>query len=161
MEVLLAFTILFAGASWGILRTRVGLALQAIREDEDVAEAQAVSTVPCKVMTYALAGAAAAGTLSGGERQMLAIAGGLMSHPRLLTLDEPSVGLAPAVVLLLYEVVRKLNRHGLKILLVEQNVQHAIELAERTFVLEGGRIALSGGGELKDNDEVRRAYLGL
>jgi branched-chain amino acid transport system ATP-binding protein len=105
--------------------------------------------------------AAAAGTLSGGERQMLAIARGLMSRPRLLMLDEPSLGLAPAVVLRLYGVVRELNRQGLTILLVEQNVQHAIELAERTFVLEAGRIALSGGRELKDNEEVRRAYLGL
>ena len=105
--------------------------------------------------------AAAAGTLSGGERQMLAIARGLMSRPRLLMLDEPSLGLAPAVVLRLYGVIRELNRQGLTILLVEQNVQHAIELAERTFVLEAGRIALSGGRELKDNEEVRRAYLGL
>ena len=104
---------------------------------------------------------AAAGTLSGGERQMLALARGLMSHPRLLMLDEPSLGLAPAVVLRLYGVVRELNRRGLTILLVEQNVQHAIELAERTYVLEAGRIALAGGRELKDDEAVRRAYLGL
>ena len=104
---------------------------------------------------------AAAGTLSGGERQMLAIGRGLMSQPRLLMLDEPSLGLAPAVVLKLYGVIRELNRQGLTILLVEQNVQHAIELADRTFVLEAGRIALSGGRELKDNEQVRRAYLGL
>jgi branched-chain amino acid transport system ATP-binding protein len=104
---------------------------------------------------------AAAGTLSGGERQMLAIARGLMSQPRLLMLDEPSLGLAPTVVLRLYDVIRELHRRGITILLVEQNVQHAIELAERTFVLEAGRIALSGGRELKDNEQVRRAYLGL
>jgi branched-chain amino acid transport system ATP-binding protein len=104
---------------------------------------------------------AAAGTLSGGERQMLAIARGLMSQPRLLMLDEPSLGLAPAVVLKLYGVIRELNRGGLTILLVEQNVQHAIELADRTFVLEAGRITLSGGRELKQNEQVRRAYLGL
>jgi branched-chain amino acid transport system ATP-binding protein len=103
----------------------------------------------------------AAGALSGGERQMLAIARGLMSQPRLLMLDEPSLGLAPAVVLRLYGVIRELNRQGITILLVEQNVQHAIELAERTFVLEAGRIVLSGGHELKDNEQVRRAYLGL
>jgi branched-chain amino acid transport system ATP-binding protein len=104
---------------------------------------------------------AAAGTLSGGERQMLAIGRGLMSQPSLLMLDEPSLGLAPAVVLKLYGVIRQLNARGIAILLVEQNVQHAIELAETTFVLESGRIALSGGRELKDNEHVRRAYLGL
>lgn len=103
---------------------------------------------------------ATAGTLSGGERQMLAIARGLMSRPRLLLLDEPSLGLAPAVVLKLYDAIRALNRQGITILLVEQNVQHAIELAERTFVLEAGRIVLSGGRELKEHPEVRRAYLG-
>jgi len=103
----------------------------------------------------------AAGTLSGGERQMLAIARGLMSRPRLLMLDEPSLGLAPAVVLRLYGVIRQLNQQGLTLLLVEQNVQHAIELAQHTFVLEAGRVALSGGRELKDNEQVRRAYLGL
>ncbi len=103
----------------------------------------------------------AAGTLSGGERQMLAIGRGLMSQPRLLMLDEPSLGLAPAVVLKLYGVIRQLNQRGITILLVEQNVQHAIELAERTFVLESGRVTLSGGHELKENEHVRRAYLGL
>ena len=104
---------------------------------------------------------AAAGTLSGGERQMLAIGRGLMSQPRLLMLDEPSLGLAPTIVLKLYEVIRQLNERGITILLVEQNVQHAIDLAERTFVLESGRITLSGGRELKENEHVRRAYLGL
>jgi branched-chain amino acid transport system ATP-binding protein len=104
---------------------------------------------------------AAAGTLSGGERQMLAIARGLMSQPRLLMLDEPSLGLAPAVVLKLYAVIRQLNRRGITILFVEQNVQHAIELAETTYVMESGRIALSGGRELKENAHVRKAYLGL
>ncbi len=104
---------------------------------------------------------AAAGTLSGGERQMLAIGRGLMSQPSLLMLDEPSLGLAPALVLKLYGVIRQLNESGITILLVEQNVQHAIELAETTYVLESGRITLSGGRELKDNEHVRRAYLGL
>ncbi len=104
---------------------------------------------------------ATAGTLSGGERQMLAIGRGLMSQPRLLMLDEPSLGLAPAIVLKLYGVIRQLNQRGITILLVEQNVQHAIELAEMTFVLESGRVTLSGGRELKMNEHVRRAYLGL
>ena len=104
---------------------------------------------------------ATAGTLSGGERQMLAIGRGLMSQPSLLMLDEPSLGLAPAIVLKLYGVIRQLNERGITILLVEQNVQHAIELAETTFVLESGRITLSGGRELKMNEHVRRAYLGL
>jgi branched-chain amino acid transport system ATP-binding protein len=128
------------------------------------ARAQASSTLSDVIALFPILGErlrAAAGTLSGGERQMLAIGRGLMSRPRLLMLDEPSLGLAPAVVLKLYGVIRQLNQQGITILLVEQNVQHAIELAERTFVLEAGRIALSGGRELKDNEAVRRAYLGL
>jgi branched-chain amino acid transport system ATP-binding protein len=128
------------------------------------ARAHARSTMDDVVGLFPVLGArlhSAAGALSGGERQMLAIARGLMSRPRLLMLDEPSLGLAPAVVLKLYDVIRALNRQGITILLVEQNVQHAIELAERTFVLEAGRIVLSGGRELKQNEQVRRAYLGV
>ena len=102
------------------------------------------------------------GTLSGGEQQMLAIGRGLMSRPRLLMLDEPSLGLAPLMVATLFDIVRRINQAGVTILLVEQNVQHALALASRAYVLENGQIALSGSGpDLLANPAVRRAYLGL
>jgi branched-chain amino acid transport system ATP-binding protein len=101
------------------------------------------------------------GTLSGGEQQMLAIGRALMARPRLLLLDEPSLGLAPLIVRQIFEVVRELNRaHGVSVLLVEQNAYHALKLAHRGFVLVNGRITLSGtGAELLANPEVRAAYL--
>ena len=102
-----------------------------------------------------------AGTLSGGEQQMLAIGRALMARPRLLLLDEPSMGLAPVLVEQIFETVRTINRQGVTILLVEQNAAMALAIASRGYVLETGRIALEGGaGELADNPEVRRAYLG-
>jgi branched-chain amino acid transport system ATP-binding protein len=102
------------------------------------------------------------GTLSGGEQQMLAIGRGLMSRPRLLMLDEPSLGLAPLMVAALFDIIRRINRAGVTILLVEQNVQQALALASRAYVLENGQIALSGSGpDLLANPDVRRAYLGL
>jgi len=102
-----------------------------------------------------------AGTLSGGERQMLAIGRALMSDPRLLMLDEPSLGLAPMVVDQTFRVIQELNRQGVTILLVEQNIQHTLQLAQRTFVLETGRVVLAGGPELRENAHVRTAYLGI
>jgi branched-chain amino acid transport system ATP-binding protein len=103
-----------------------------------------------------------AGTLSGGEQQMVAIARGLMSCPRLLMLDEPSLGLAPRVVAEIFEVIRRLNEDGLTVLLIEQNVKHSLALADRGIVLENGRIALAGTGEaLLSNEHTRRAYLGI
>jgi branched-chain amino acid transport system ATP-binding protein len=104
-----------------------------------------------------------AGTLSGGEQQMLAIARCLMGQPRLVMLDEPSLGLAPVVVEDVFRVVRELNeRDGLTIVLVEQNVAQSLTLAHRAYVLENGRIVMSGGGaELLADDRVRRAYVGL
>ncbi|MBI4013456.1 MAG: ABC transporter ATP-binding protein [Candidatus Rokubacteria bacterium] len=103
-----------------------------------------------------------AGTLSGGEQQMLAIGRSLMGGPRLLMLDEPSLGLAPLVVDRIFEVIRAINAQGVPILLVEQNVQRSLAIADRGYVLEQGRVALSGpGGELLVRDEVRTAYLGL
>ena len=103
-----------------------------------------------------------AGTLSGGEQQMCAIGRGLMALPRLLVLDEPSLGLAPVVVLQILEVVREIRRRGVAVLLVEQNVQHALQLADRAYVMENGRITLEGAArDLLGNEEVRRAYLGL
>jgi branched-chain amino acid transport system ATP-binding protein len=103
-----------------------------------------------------------AGTLSGGEQQMLAIARGLMTMPKLLILDEPSLGLAPIVVNEIFRVVEKINHEGMTILLVEQNVSQALSLSSRSFVLEEGRIALSGRGkDLLADPHVKKLYLGL
>ncbi len=103
-----------------------------------------------------------AGTLSGGEQQMLAIGRGLMSDPVLLLLDEPSLGLAPIVVRNVFEVIAQIRKQGTTVLLVEQNVKQALSIADRAYVLENGRIALQGSGqELLDRDDVRRAYLGV
>jgi len=103
-----------------------------------------------------------AGSLSGGEQQMLAIARALMGRPKLFLLDEPSLGLAPKIVDSLLETIKRLNEKKMTILLVEQNVDRALELASRGFVLESGRIALSGTGqELLANEHVRKVYLGL
>jgi branched-chain amino acid transport system ATP-binding protein len=103
-----------------------------------------------------------AGTLSGGEQQMLAIGRCLMGAPELAMFDEPSLGLAPAVVQTLLRTIRDLNRDGLTCVLVEQNVAVSLRLARRAYVLENGRVTLSGDGEaLLADDRVRRAYLGL
>jgi len=103
-----------------------------------------------------------AGTLSGGEQQMLAIARGLMTIPKLLILDEPSLGLAPIVVNEIFRVVEKINHEGMTILLVEQNVSQALSLSSRSFVLEEGRVALSGRGkDLLVDPHVKKLYLGL
>ncbi len=102
-----------------------------------------------------------AGTLSGGEQQMLAIGRGLMSEPRLLILDEPSLGLSPLLVEEMFTLIGRLNRDGLAILLVEQNVVQSLAIAHRAYVLENGRIALSGNAdELAENPELRKSYLG-
>jgi branched-chain amino acid transport system ATP-binding protein len=106
--------------------------------------------------------AQAAGTLSGGEQQMLAIGRALMALPRLLMLDEPSLGLAPIVTREIFRIVREINRAGTTILLVEQNTRQALGLSRHGYVLENGRIVLVGSGaELLANEHVRRAYLGL
>ncbi len=103
-----------------------------------------------------------AGTLSGGEQQMVAIGRGMMAGPKLLMLDEPSLGLAPLLVEEVFRVITEINRLGVTVLLVEQNTQHALTLAHKWFVMELGRIALSGSGkELLANSNVRKAYLGL
>jgi branched-chain amino acid transport system ATP-binding protein len=102
-----------------------------------------------------------AGTLSGGEQQMLAIARGLMSEPTVLLMDEPSMGLAPLMVQEIARTIRSLREEGATIVLVEQMASVALQLADRAYVLETGRVTLSGGGrELADNPEVKRAYLG-
>jgi branched-chain amino acid transport system ATP-binding protein len=103
-----------------------------------------------------------AGTLSGGEQQMVAIGRGLMGRPRLLMIDEPSLGLAPKVVERVIDVARAINRDGTSILLVEQDVLVALEAADRGYVLENGRIALTGpAADLARDPDVRRAYLGV
>lgn len=102
-----------------------------------------------------------AGTLSGGEQQMVAIARGMMARPRLLIFDEPSLGLAPIVVRDMFEVIQTINREGISVLLVEQNVQQSLKLANRAYVLENGRVVLEGSGtELLNDQRVREAYLG-
>ena len=101
------------------------------------------------------------GTLSGGEQQMLATARGLMADPKLLMLDEPSMGLAPVIVEMIFETLERLNKQGITILLVEQNAAMALQVAHRGYVLEIGRIALEGTGkELLVNEQVRKTYLG-
>ena len=102
-----------------------------------------------------------AGTLSGGEQQMLAMSRALMSHPKLMMLDEPSMGLAPILVDQIFEIVKELHKAGTTILLVEQNARKALQVADRAYVLETGSITLSGtGAELASSDAVKKAYLG-
>ncbi|HHG8775470.1 TPA: ABC transporter ATP-binding protein [Raoultella planticola] len=101
-------------------------------------------------------------TLSGGEQQMLAIARALMSRPKLLLLDEPSLGLAPLVVKQIFQILRELTQQGMTLFLVEQNAHHALKLSDRAYVMVNGQIQLSGTGrELLNNPEVRNAYLGV
>ena len=102
-----------------------------------------------------------AGTLSGGEQQMLDMGRALMSHPKLLMLDEPSMGLAPILVEQIFEIIKELNDAGTTILLVEQNAEMALEVSDRAYVIESGRVSLSGTGEeLRNSDTIKKAYLG-
>ena len=101
-----------------------------------------------------------AGTLSGGEQQMLAVARALMSHPRLIVMDEPSMGLSPIYVNEIFDIIQKINGDGTTVLLVEQNAKKALSIANRAYVLETGNIVLSGdAGDLLNNDQVKKAYL--
>ena len=103
----------------------------------------------------------AGGTLSGGEQQMLAVGRALMARPKLIMMDEPSLGLAPLVVRDIFSIIRQINRQGVTILLIEQNANMALKVADKAYVMETGRITMSGTGrELLDNDAVRAAYLG-
>ncbi|MBP3539408.1 MAG: ABC transporter ATP-binding protein [Oscillospiraceae bacterium] len=102
-----------------------------------------------------------AGTLSGGEQQMLAVARALMSRPKVIMMDEPSLGLAPLVVKGIFDIIRKINEQGVTVLLIEQNANMALKIADYAYVLETGRISLSGtGAELLANEQVKKAYLG-
>jgi branched-chain amino acid transport system ATP-binding protein len=101
-------------------------------------------------------------TLSGGERQMLSIGRALMSHPKLLLLDEPSLGLQPSIVTRIFEIIRKVHEQGVAVLLVEQNVHQTLAITQRTYVLERGRVALEGrSDELMGNDYIKKAYLAI
>lgn len=102
-----------------------------------------------------------AGTLSGGEQQMLAMGRALMSHPKIILMDEPSMGLSPILVQQIFDIIKELNQAGTTILLVEQNAEMALRIAHRAYVLESGRITLSGTGEaLLQSDAIKKAYLG-
>ena len=102
-----------------------------------------------------------AGTLSGGEQQMLAVARALMSHPKLMMMDEPSLGLAPLIVQDIFNIIKEINKQGVTILLIEQNANMALRIADQGYVLETGRISLSGTGrELLADESVKAAYLG-
>jgi branched-chain amino acid transport system ATP-binding protein len=103
-----------------------------------------------------------AGSLSGGEQQMVAIARGLMANPKLLMFDEPSLGLAPIVVEEMFKVIREINSQGIAVLLVEQNVFHALAIADRAFVLENGEVVMEGTGqEILNDEKIKAAYLGI
>ncbi len=102
-----------------------------------------------------------AGTLSGGEQQMVAIARALMAHPTLLCMDEPSMGLSPVFVEQVFDIIREINRQGTTIFMVEQNANMALEIADRAYVLQTGQVVLSGpAAELRQNEQIRQAYLG-
>ena len=102
-----------------------------------------------------------AGTLSGGEQQMLAVGRGLMARPKVLMMDEPSLGLAPIVVQGIFDIIREINRQGVTILLIEQNANMALKIADYAYVMETGRITMTGtGAELLENEAVKEAYLG-
>ena len=102
------------------------------------------------------------GTMSGGEQQMLAIGRGLMANPKLLLLDEPSLGLAPLLVSFIFDIIQEINRQGVTVLLVEQNVYQSLRISHRAYVLETGRVVMTGTGEALLNDEhVKKAFLGM
>jgi branched-chain amino acid transport system ATP-binding protein len=102
-----------------------------------------------------------AGTLSGGEQQMLAIARGLMSKPKVLLLDEPSLGIMPTLVDKIFEVLLEIKKHGVTMLLVEQNAYEALQLCDKAYVIENGEITIQGGKNLLENEHVKKSYLGL
>ena len=146
---------------FGSLTVRENLMLGTVRRQDRGAVGEDLKRVFALFPVLAERLGQAGGTLSGGEQQMLAIGRALMARPRLLLLDEPSLGLAPLLVGRIFEVIARLKAEGVTILLVEQNARQALAVADRAYVLETGRISLSGtAAELATNPEVERAYLG-
>ncbi len=137
---------------------RMGSFVKATRKDRDRNIDRAFSLFPRLAERQKQLG----GTMSGGEQQMLAIARGLMANPKLLLLDEPSLGLSPLLVKNIFEIIKEINRQGTTILLVEQNVYQSLHISTRAYVLETGRVVLSGTGrELLDNTHVKKAFMGM
>ncbi|ABC82198.1 ABC transporter ATP-binding protein [Anaeromyxobacter dehalogenans] len=137
---------------------RMGSFVKATRKDRDRNIERAFTLFPRLKERQKQLG----GTMSGGEQQMLAIARGLMANPKLLLLDEPSLGLSPLLVKSIFEIIKEINRQGTTILLVEQNVYQSLRISTRAYVLETGRVVLSGtGAELLDNAHVKKAFLGM
>jgi branched-chain amino acid transport system ATP-binding protein len=137
---------------------RMGSFVKATRKDRDRNMERAFSLFPRLAERKTQLG----GTMSGGEQQMLAIARGLMANPRVLLLDEPSLGLSPLLVHNIFEIIKEINRQGTTILLVEQNVYQSLRIANRAYVLETGRVVLTGtGAELLDDAHVKKAFLGI
>jgi branched-chain amino acid transport system ATP-binding protein len=137
---------------------RMGSFVKAARKDRERNMDRVFSLFPRLAERRAQLG----GTMSGGEQQMLAIARGLMANPKVLLLDEPSLGLSPLLVKNIFEIIKEINRQGTTILLVEQNVYQSLHITHRAYVLETGRVVLSGtGAELLDNAHVKKAFLGM
>lgn len=145
------------------MSVRENLRLGAYLDKDKVAIEQRLETVHDMFPVLKERASQLAGTLSGGEQQMVAIGRGLMANPKLLMLDEPSLGLSPKLVGQVFDLACRINKElGVTVLLVEQNVRHSCEISSRSFVLENGRVVLYGPGqEMLANDHVRRAYLGL
>jgi branched-chain amino acid transport system ATP-binding protein len=137
---------------------RMGSFVKATRKDRDRNMERVFSLFPRLAERKGQLG----GTMSGGEQQMLAIARGLMANPKVLLLDEPSLGLSPLLVKSIFEIIKEINAQGTTILLVEQNVYQSLHITHRAYVLETGRVVLSGtGAELLDNAHVKKAFLGM
>jgi branched-chain amino acid transport system ATP-binding protein len=137
---------------------RMGSFVKATRKDRERNQARVFALFPRLAERKAQLG----GTMSGGEQQMLAIARGLMGNPKLLLLDEPSLGLSPLLVKNIFDIIKEINRQGTTILLVEQNMYQSLHICHRAYVLETGRVVLSGTGEdLLGNDHVRKAFMGI
>jgi branched-chain amino acid transport system ATP-binding protein len=137
---------------------RMGSFVKATRKDRDRNMDRVFSLFPRLAERRGQLG----GTMSGGEQQMLAIGRGLMGNPRVLLLDEPSLGLSPLLVHNIFEIIKEINKQGTTILLVEQNVYQSLRIANRAYVLETGRVVLTGtGAELLDNAHVKKAFLGI
>ena len=137
---------------------RMGSYIQSARKDREANVERVFSMFPRLKEREKQLG----GTMSGGEQQMLAIGRGLMTNPKLLLLDEPSLGLSPLFVKIIFEIIQEINRQGVTILLVEQNVYQSLKIASRAYVLETGRVVLSGtGSDLLNNDHIKKAFLGM